>query len=353
MTKYLYIHIPFCKKFCPYCDFTKCIYQSANADKYIDLVLKDLNRRYKNHKFKTIYLGGGTPNCLSDKQLDRLLNVLSKHLESKYEFTIECNPEFITNTQAKILFKNKINRVSLGVQTFNPNILKSINRLNHKYMVELAISTLIKNKITNISCDLIYGFKNQTDESIKNDIDFLIANKVKHLSLYSLEIKENTPWGKAKYKTNDYEIEDHLKFVISYLENVGFNRYEVSNWTKNKKYESQHNVAIWKTYDWAAIGYGAHGMENNTLYRFEGNFLKWKKVSTKLSKYDLYFQVLMMGLRLQEGLDLKNKLHKSAYQYFNQRINQDLLIKVTNKSITCKNINLLDNFLIKLNHNEK
>lgn len=353
MTKYLYIHIPFCKKFCPYCDFTKCIYQSAKADQYIDLVVKDLKKRYPRNKFKTIYLGGGTPNCLTDKQLDKLLGVLSKKLDKQYEFTIECNPEFVSESQAKIFYKNKINRVSLGVQTLDPTLLKTMNRLNHKFMVANAISILKKNKITNISCDLIYGFKNQTQESIKNDVDFLYANKVKHLSLYSLEIKENTPWGKTNYQTNDYEIEDHLKFIISYLPKIGFKRYEVSNWAINKKYQAQHNVAIWKTNDWAATGLGAHGMENNTLYHFEGNLLKWKKVNQKLSKYDLYFQVLMMGLRLEEGLDLSNPLHKKAYLFFKKRLDQDLLIKKINNHIVCTNINLLDNFLIKLNRNEK
>ncbi|MBQ0045354.1 MAG: coproporphyrinogen III oxidase, partial [Mycoplasma sp.] len=203
------------------------------------------------------------------------------------------------------------------------------------------------------SCDLIYGFQNQTNESIKNDIDFLIANKVKHISCYSLEIKENTIWGKQKYKTNDLEIEDHLKFIIDYMHSIGFVRYEVSNWAMRSKYESKHNVAVWKTNDWAAIGLGAHGMENKTLYHYEGSVLNWKLVKEKLSDYDLYFQVLMMGLRLKEGLDLSNPLNKKAYTFFKKRIDQDLLIKKNKKRIWCSNINLLDNFLIKLNEYEK
>ncbi|MCQ3907757.1 MAG: radical SAM protein [Mycoplasmoidaceae bacterium] len=188
MTKSLYVHIPFCKKFCAYCDFVKCIYNTITADKYIDLVLKKLNQ----NKFQTIYVGGGTPNCLSDKQLEKLLKGLSKHLTSDYEFTVECNPEFVTDSQAKIFKKYKVNRISLGVQTLDLAILRTMNRNNHKFMVETAIQKLMNNGITNISCDLIYGFHNQTNESIKNDIDFLVANRVKHLSLYSLEIKENS-----------------------------------------------------------------------------------------------------------------------------------------------------------------
>lgn len=349
MTKSLYIHIPFCKKFCAYCDFVKCIYNSSTADKYIDLVLKKLNK----NKYETIYIGGGTPNCLSDKQLEKLLKNLSKHLEKNYEFTIECNPEFVTDSQVQIFKKYKINRVSIGVQTLDFNLLKTMNRVNHKFMVEKAIAILQKNKITNISCDLIYGFNGQTNQSIKDDIDFLIANKVKHISCYSLEIKENTAWGRQHYKTNDLEIEDHLKFIIDYFNEIGFVRYEVSNWASTPKHQSKHNVSVWNTNDWKAIGLGAHGMENKCLYHYEGNILNWKLVKEKLTNYDLYFQVMMMGLRLKAGLNLKNSLHKKAYQFFKQRIDQDWLIEKSDKRIWCTNVNLLDNFLVKLSEYEK
>lgn len=349
MTKSLYIHIPFCKKFCAYCDFIKCIYNKQTSDQYINLVLSKL----KKQKYETIYLGGGTPNCLSNEQLEKLLKTLSKHLKNKYEFTIECNPEFVTDSQAKIFKKYKINRVSLGVQTLDFNLLKSMNRSNHKLMVNQAIKTLQKNKITNISCDLIYGFKGQTNQSIKNDIDFLISSKIKHISCYSLEIKENTAWGRQNYQTNDLEIEDHLKFIIDYLARLKFVRYEVSNWAINNKYQSKHNVNVWKTYDWAAIGLGAHGMENKTLYHYEGNPLHWKLVKEKLTDFDLYFQVLMMGLRLKDGLDLSNPLHKKTYSFFKKRIDQDWLIEKNKKRIWCNNINLLDNFLVKLSDYEK
>lgn len=349
MTKSLYIHIPFCKKFCAYCDFVKCIYSSDKVDKYIDLVISKL----KANKYETIYLGGGTPNCLSNKQLEKLLKPLSKHLLKDYEFTIECNPEFVTDSQAKIFKKYKINRLSIGVQTLDTKLLKTMNRVNHRQMVKQAIDTLLANKISNISCDLIYGFKNQTNESIKQDIDFLIENKVKHISLYSLEIKENTVWGKTNYQTDEYEIEDHLKFAIDYLKQKHFVRYEVSNWALNNKYQSRHNVNVWKTYDWAAIGLGAHGMENKTLYHYEGDVLNWKLVKEKLTNQDLYYQVMMMGLRLKQGLDLSNPLHAKACKFYQKRINQDLLIKSNTKRVWCTNINLLDNFLVKLNEYEK
>lgn len=353
MTKSLYIHIPFCKKFCPYCDFVKCIYNNNNADLYVDKVINTLNKKYSKNKFKTIYIGGGTPNCLSDEQLAKLLKHVSKFLDKKYEFTIECNPEFVTNKQVQILYTNKINRVSLGVQTLDKKILKTINRLNHKQMVKQAIETLLKNKIKNISCDLIYGFNNQTSQSIGDDINFLIKNNVKHLSLYSLEIKDSTPWGKMHYQTDEYAIEDHLKYVIKHLRNKKFVRYEVSNWAKNKQYRALHNLLVWQTNDWAAIGLGAYGMENKCLYHYEGTINTWKLVKEKLSNYDLYFQVLMMGFRTNEGLNLQNNLHKQTYFYFKDLIDNESLIKKIKNKLIFTNVNLLDNFLIKLFKYEK
>jgi len=353
MTKSLYIHIPFCKKFCPYCDFVKCIYNKTNVDKYLQLVIDWLTKHYANHKFETIYIGGGTPNSLNDQQLELLLPTIKCYASKNSEITIELNPEFVTESQVKILFKNNVNRVSLGVQTLDNDLLKTMNRKNHKEMVSKAIDMLISNGIDNISCDLIYGFKNQTNDSIKNDIDFLIAKDVKHLSLYSLEIKDNSVWGKTGYVTNEEEIEDHLSFAINYLAKQKFIRYEVSNWAKANKYQSKHNVSVWNTNDWAAIGLGAHGMEKKNLYHFEGNLLDWKLIKSKLSEFDLYIQVMIMGLRLKKGLDLNNPLHKKAYQYFKKVLDNEKLITIKKNNIICNNINLLDNVLIKLMEYEK
>lgn len=344
MAKSLYIHIPFCKKFCAYCDFVKCIYNKEIADKYIDLIINKLDK----NKYNTIYVGGGTPNSLSDEQLIKLLKPLSSLINKNGEFTIECNPEFVTDSQAKIFKKYKINRISLGVQTLDLSLLKTMNRSNHKSMVENAINIFIKNKITNISCDLIYGFKKQTNKSIKNDLDFLINKKAKHISCYSLEIKDDSIWGKQHYKTDDLQIEDQLKFIVSYLKKKKFIRYEVSNWAINSKYEAKHNIAVWDTNDWKAIGLGAYGMENKTLYHYEGDALNWKFVSEKLSDFDLYFQVLIMGLRLKEGLNLKNKLHKKTYMHFRKAIDNEPLLTKKNNHIICKDINILDEFLIKI-----
>ncbi len=348
MIKHLYVHIPFCKKICPYCDFKKTIYNNDVANKYIDLVCKKINRDYKKNKFNTIYVGGGTPNCLSNLQINKLLQCLSKYLTNKHEFTIEINPELLTNEQTRIFSLNHINRVSIGVQTMDNDLLKSIYRLSYHNVVKNAIQFLLNNKIKNISCDLIYGFQNQTNKNIKDDIDFLINNHVKHLSMYSLEIKPNTLWGKQHYLLDEFKIENNLKFIIRYLKKRHFIRYEVSNWAINDKYQSWHNVGIWKSHEWAAIGFGAHGMENKYLYHYDGKILYWHLIQKRLTTNEFYYQILMMGLRLTEGIDLKIKNNYLAYQCFKDNLNKSKLIKIKNNHLICTNINLLDSLLVDL-----
>ena len=229
MVQSLYIHIPFCRKICPYCAFARQLYCQEIADKYLILIEKMIRTKYKNNKFKTIYIGGGTPNCLTTKQLTKLLSHLASKLLPKYEFTIECNPEFVTKEQVEIFKKYKINRVSLGIQTLDEKILKSINRLHNQQSIVQAINLFKEFKINNLSCDLIYGFKQQSIATIKKDLNFLLKNKIKHISCYCLEIKPKTTFFQQKYQLDENKIEKQLKFIIKYLKQKKFMRYEVSN----------------------------------------------------------------------------------------------------------------------------
>lgn len=347
MTKSLYIHLPFCKSFCSYCDFKRGMYKPKIVDLYLKQVVNCLKKKYAKNSFKTIYLGGGTPNCLSNQQLEYLLKNLKNKIDKNYEFTIECNPEFITKKQAEIFKRNNVNRISLGIQTLNKEILKKVNRHNPQEIVENALTILKKQHLNNISCDLIYGFNNQTKKMIKYDLDFLFKHTIKHISCYSLEIKPHSTFGKQKYQTDDITIEKHLEFIIKYLKQHGYKRYEVSNWAKQNKYQSKHNVATWLTQPWAAIGYGAYGFENGHYYFYHGTRLKWKLSTKKLSKTEKYQQVLMMGLRLQKGLCLKNKLYFEAYTHFKKQLESSNLFVKQNNYIKCRNLNLLDELLIK------
>lgn len=349
MTKSLYIHLPFCKSFCHYCDFKRVIYDTNKVNNYLKQVVKCLKSKYAKNTFSTIYIGGGTPNCLTNDQLEYLLKNLKNKVDSKnYEFTVECNPEFITDKQVKIFKNNKVNRISLGIQTLDQDLLNKINRHNPKYVVEKALAVLKKHHLNNISCDLIYGFNNQTTKMIKKDLDFLFKHHIKHISYYSLEIKPHSYFGKHNYQVDEITIENHLKFIIKCLQRHGYDRYEVSNWALKPKYQSKHNVNVWLSQPWAAIGYGAHGFENDCYYFYGGSIDNWKLHTKKLNKKEKYQQVLMMGLRLKNGLNLKNKLYYEAYQKFKKQLANNKLLTIKNNYIKCNNLNLLDLLLIKI-----
>jgi oxygen-independent coproporphyrinogen-3 oxidase len=170
---------------------------------------------------------------------------LSGFSNDETEFTIECNPEFITKTQCEILKKNGVNRISLGIQSTNDEIVKKYNRSHNMEIVNAAIEMLCDyGKINNISCDFIYGFSEQTFSDLKNDITFVTKNdKIKHVSFYSLELKENSILTKNKYHLDEEKIDDMFSFLLEELKKSEFIRYEISSFAKDEKYFSKHNIA--------------------------------------------------------------------------------------------------------------
>lgn len=343
---HLYIHIPYCKYICTYCDFVRKIpKEKKEIDEYINLLINQINKI--KHKLKTIYIGGGTPNFLSNDNLTKLLLSLNKNIDLETEFTIECNPDFVNEVQVRIFKKYKVNRISLGVQTTNNNILKLINR---KHLIEDAkksISILKKHNITNISCDFIYNLPLLTKNDLKNSIQFCLENNIKHISFYSLEIKEGSIMNKMKHKINKDNEEDQLEFIINELKKTNFKRYEVSNWSLHNKFQSKHNLSYWKMKNWRGIGYGSYGLESLDYYYIKGNYLEHKKESNILSKKEFYQYILIMGLRLIDGIDLRDKNNNNAYLFFKEKLNHNLL-EIKNNFLKAKNVNLLDEILIDI-----
>ncbi len=343
MTNHLYIHIPFCKSICSYCDFKRIKYDSVVVESYIDNVILELINKYKKRKFKTIYIGGGTPNCLTDNQLQRILSIIKNYLADEYEFTIELNPEFVSDNQVAILKKNMVNRVSLGVQSCDDIILKNLNRHHSINQVKEAIKLLYTYKITNISCDFIYGFNDMTLNHIDDIEVFVKTNNIKHMSFYCLELKENSSLNKQNYQLSDDRIEQHLKYIqnkFSWMIN-----YEVSNYAIDERFFSKHNLCYWKSNNWAAIGWYAYGFENKIEYHYAGSIDKWELNSNKLNSHQYYLQILMMGLRLKCGIDLIDKKNKDAYAFFKEQIDNCSILEIVDNHLVCTNFNLLDNFL--------
>ena len=342
--KHLYIHIPFCKHICSYCDFVRKVPSCmCEVNDYLNKLNQDIINECKNLKFKTIYIGGGTPNSLNDTQLTFLLSTLTKYLDKDYEFTIECNPEFITQSQINIFKKYKVNRISLGVQTRNRKILNDFNRKHTNLQVDKAIKLFQKNKLTNISVDFIYGYHKMTNKDIDADIKLLLDYHIPHVSFYSLELKPGSTLTKQKYQLDEELIDKQFAYIINKLKSNHYIRYEISNWCLNDKYRSQHNLAYWQTKQWKALGYGAYGFENMCYYYFDKN----KKISHKYSCKEYYQHILIMGLRLLEGLDLTNPDFKKAWNYFKNKIDPKLYF-VENNHVIIKNINTLDEVLINI-----
>lgn len=349
-TQYLYIHIPFCKEICSYCDFERIKISNSDSriDKYIDMVINQLHKECELKQFKTIYLGGGTPNMLSNDQLEKLLSELNKYINTSkhYEFTIECNPEFVNKEQVSIFKKNGINRVSLGVQSTNNKILKQIERNHTIEDAQNAINVLYEVGIENVSCDFIYALENITEQDIADSIQFIVYNNIKHVSYYALEVKPGSKLAKQGFIVDEEVEADNLEYINEFLEINGYKRYEVSNWALDEKYESMHNKAYWLTEDWKAIGYSASGFENKVMYKYEGDILNCKINKHKLTTAELYLQVLMMGLRLVKGIDvINNKRNSEAYAtYFDDIVS----CYIRDGHLRVKNLNLLHETLVNI-----
>lgn len=345
-TKHLYIHIPFCKYICTYCDFVRKVPKNqSEVEIYINKIIDEINQL--NNIFETVYIGGGTPNYLNDYLLDKLLYSLQKNINDKTEFTIECNPDFINQNQIEILTKNKINRISLGVQTTNLQILKLINRRHTLDDCINAIKLLQQNNITNISCDFIYNLPLLKNSDLDDAIKFCLDNQIKHISFYALEIKEGSILKKKNHQIDLDNEENQLLYLIEKLNKTNYQRYEVSNWSLNNQFKSQHNLAYWLLKDWKSIGYGGYGLEERNYYHIVGDYNNFYKENNILDNKEYYLYILMMGLRLIDGINLSILDNNLAYQYYKEKIDHSL-VEIKNNQLKLKNINLLDNLLINL-----
>lgn len=337
----IYIHIPFCKNICTYCDFKKMFYDQKLVDKYFKSLFLQFNN-LPERKYKSIYIGGGTPSSINKDNLEALLKLCSQSLNDKfYEFSIECNVEDINEDFLKLIFKYKVNRLSIGVQTFNDKFIKFCNRHHTKQMAIDNIN-LASKYIKNISVDMIYAYPNQTLNELKQDLKTLMSLPIKHLSYYSLLIEPNTILWLKKYDNVDDDTQAKMyKVIYNYLNKFGFSRYEISSFAKNKKYQSYHNKVYWQNKHYAAIGLNASGYENNVRYTYTCNFSKYINNDFSYSNYitlskdDKMFDEIMLNLRLDDGLNIK-KFNKKYHVDFLKKYAEAINITKNNKLIVIK-----------------
>lgn len=313
-----YVHIPFCTQICYYCDFSKVFIKNQPVDAYLQALIREFES-YDIKKLRTLYIGGGTPTSITAEQLEYLLTNLTKHLDLSVleEFTIEANPGDLTEDKIEVLKNSAVNRVSLGVQTFNDKHLKQIGRSHNEAQIYSTISNLKKAGFHNISIDLIYALPGQTMEDVKENVAKAIALDIPHLSLYSLILEHHTVFmnkmrrGKLQLPKEDLEAK-MFEYIISELEANGFEHYEISNFTK-PGFESRHNLMYWDNAEYFGVGAGASGYLNGIRYRNRGPIQHYLKAVAEgnarlaeevLTKDEMMEEELFLGLRKKSGVSI-------------------------------------------------
>ena len=320
----LYIHIPFCKSRCIYCDFYSTTCGGDIRLAYVEAVCKEmsLRREYLDQPvLSSVYIGGGTPSVLTPEELNTLFATVAEHwqLSPDAEVTLEANPDDVTPDYAKALAALPINRVSMGVQTFNDDMLRFLHRRHTAQQARQAVGSLLAADINNISIDLIYGLPNQTLDLWQSDLERALALPVTHLSAYSLTYEEGTPLfllreqGKVRETDEDLSLQMY-SLLMEKAEAAGFHHYEISNFAL-PGYEARHNSGYWSGMHYLGLGPAAHSYNGNSRQWnspdlqayikaagdvFVANLFSREELSPKMREEE----TLLTRLRTAGGLDL-------------------------------------------------
>ena len=314
-----YVHIPFCTQICYYCDFSKVFIKNQPVDTYLVKLMQEVDY-YELPALRTLYIGGGTPTALSAEQLDVLLTNLEARLDLSQlqEFTIEANPGDLIAEKIAVLKRSKVNRISLGVQTFNDRHLRQIGRGHNEAQIYDSISGLKEAGFFNISIDLIYALPGQTMMDIEKNVEKALALDIPHLSLYSLILENHTVFmnrqrrGQLHLPNEDTE-SDMFAYILSELKRHGFDHYEISNFAK-PGFESRHNLMYWDNAEYYGIGAGASGYLNGMRYRNRGPIQHYLKAVSEqgharlheeyLTKAEQMEEEMFLGLRKKSGISV-------------------------------------------------
>lgn len=364
----IYVHIPFCKKKCAYCDFISYCGKDDFIEKYVDSVKKEIEHVKIKSEITTIYIGGGTPSYIDSKFIVQILEkIKEKNVAQDAEITIEVNPGTVTQEKLQDYIECGINRISIGLQTTNDELLKQIGRI-HNYEQFLETYKLAKKVgFKNINVDLMLGLPNQRIIDLKESLENVLKLAPKHISVYSLIVEDGTPIANkienGKLKLPDDELERNMYwYVKNTLELNGYKHYEISNFAK-KGYESKHNMNCWNQMEYVGIGTAAHSYRDITRYSNtedikeyiknvqKGEFEKNRIIHEIQKEEDSKKEFMLLGLRKIDGLkisEFKNKFGDNPiYLYRNELkklsdekliIIQDDNIRLSNKGIDLANL---------------
>ncbi len=305
---HLYLHVPFCKTICGYCDFTHRVYSRKTAEEWLFSLKQEIGEMCHG-SYETIYLGGGTPTSLSSDELETLLSLIDPYRDGCLEYTIEVNPESLDEEKVLIMKKHGINRISMGVQSSSDRLLKMMGRRHAFEDVREKTALLRMHGLSNISVDLMYSLPGQTMDDLRESLEDVLSLDVPHISIYSLTIEEGTAFAKKGYTSLDEDTEaDMYEAIRDTLTEKGYIQYEVSNYAR-PGYESKHNLGYWNYEDFlgvslsAASKYGHKRITNTSSF---ADYQKGKRIGEviELAKEDEMFEHVMMSFRKKEGLDL-------------------------------------------------
>lgn len=332
----IYIHVPFCASRCIYCDFYSTTLSSAVREEYVEAACRELNNRTSHistTNIHSIYFGGGTPSLLSVKEIQTLLECIRQNYNvlPQAEVTMECNPDDITPPFVRYIKDLGVNRVSLGVQSFDNDILQLLNRRHNAQEAENAVRTLCQNGINNISIDLIYGLPRQNLRSFKRDLETAFTLPIKHLSAYALSVEKDTPLAhrideKKLTIPSEETFAEEYALLMTEAKTHGFEHYEISNFAR-PGFASLHNSSYWNGTPYLGIGPGAHSFDGDNR-RFNlpdiRSYIKQSKKglfpheTERLKDYERYNELVFTSLRTSKGLSLskvEQRFGKKAFEY--------------------------------------
>ena len=358
--KAVYIHIPFCKKICSYCDFCKFYYDKKWVHDYLIALQKEIKDRYMDETISKIYIGGGTPSALDDEELDFLFSIIKLiHLDDNIEFTFECNLSDVSEKLVDKLLANRVNRISIGIESFDEENLKFLEREANFDDALQKINMCKAKGLTNINVDLMYALQNENIRMLKKDLKLFLKLDVPHISTYSLMIEPNTKIYGKKVEAIDEDLDAKMYETIrKTLKSEGYEQYEVSNFAK-PGYESKHNLTYWDNEEYYGFGVGASGYAFQVRYTntrsltkyIGGNYVMEKEM---LGEKEMMDYEIILGLRKTKGINLKHFYDKFNVNLQNQYpVDElvktgDLIHKDGNIFINPDKLYIMNEILIKL-----
>lgn len=308
MPKNAYIHIPFCKSKCNYCSFTS--FETVDfLEEYLIALKNEIKYFYNREKLNTLYIGGGTPSLMKAEQVKSIVDMFD--FEDDAEITIEVNPNDVNETFLQGVFSFGVNRLSMGVQTFDDEILKIIGRRHTAEEALMALEIAKNVGFENVSIDFIYGLPDQTMEGFKADIEKAVNLPIKHISFYGLKIDEGCKFAQnmpENLPDSDMQA-DMYEFLCDFLPKNGFEHYEISNFSK-KGFNSRHNLNYWDNNSYYGFGVSAHGFDGMIRYSNKINLKDYIKnpleheIGTTLSKDERLEEEIFLGFRKASGIDV-------------------------------------------------